>query len=95
MVAHCRGAQTIHLVLDNLNTHARKALTQHYGEKLGGLLWERFTVHITPKHGSWLNQAEIEVSLLSRLCLGHEHLLSTYYAFFYIACFWITLRRCL
>jgi hypothetical protein len=36
----------------------------------GGLLWNRFTVHYTPKHGSWLNQAEIEVSLLSRQCLG-------------------------
>ena len=37
-----------------------------FGEKIGGLLWERFTVHYTPKHGSWLNQAEIEISLFSR-----------------------------
>jgi hypothetical protein len=72
MVARYPDARTIHLVLDNLNTHGRKSLTERYGEKLGGMLWERFTVHYTPKHGSWLNQAEIEVSLLSRLCLGRR-----------------------
>jgi hypothetical protein len=60
--------------MDNLNTHGPKALAQHYGEKLGRLLWERFTVHYTPKHGSWLNQAEIEVSLLSRQCLGRRRI---------------------
>jgi transposase len=59
----------IHLVLDNLNTHGRKSLVKQYGRKLGGMLWNRFTVHYTPKHGSWLNQAEIAVSLLSRKCL--------------------------
>ena len=74
MVARYPDATTIHLVMDNLNTHSRKSLTAHYGEKLGGLLWERFTVHYTPRHGSWLNQAEIEVSLLSRLCLGQRRL---------------------
>ena len=63
-----------YLVLDNLNTHGRKALTQRYGEKLGGLLWDRFTIHYTPKHGSWLNQAEIEVSMLSRQCLGERRI---------------------
>lgn len=60
--------------MDNLNTHGRKSLVSRYGEKLGGLLWDRFTVHFTPKHGSWLNQAEIEVSLLSRLCLGQRRI---------------------
>ena len=70
IVARYAEARTIHLVLDNLNTHGRKSLVKLYGEKLGGLLWERFTIHYTPKHGSWLNQAEIEVSLLSRQCLG-------------------------
>ncbi len=72
MVARYPDARTIHLVMDNPNTHGRKSLTDCYGEKLGGLLWKRFTVHYTPKHGSWLNQAEIEVSLLSRLCLGQR-----------------------
>ena len=51
--------QTIHLVVDNLNIHCRKSLTDHYGEIPGTNLWSRFTVHYTPKHGSWLNQAEI------------------------------------
>lgn len=40
----------------------------------GGLLWDRFTVHYTPKHGSWLNQAEIETSLFSRRCLGRRRI---------------------
>ncbi|MGH9599814.1 MAG: IS630 family transposase [Terracidiphilus sp.] len=74
IVARYPEARTIHLVMDNLNTHSRKALTERYGEKLGGLLWERFTVHYTPKHGSWLNQAEIAVSLLSRQCLGKRRI---------------------
>ena len=64
------GTQTIHLVMDNLNIHCRKSLTDFYGEKPGRALWNRFTVHYTPKHGSWLNQAEIEISLFSRQCLG-------------------------
>ena len=40
------------------------------GEEIGGEIWGRFTVHYTPKHGSWLNQAEIEISLFARQCLG-------------------------
>jgi hypothetical protein len=74
IVARYSHARTIHLVLDNLNTHGRKSLAQRYGEKLGGLLWDCFTVHYTPKHGSWLNQAEIEVSLFSRQCLGQRRI---------------------
>ena len=63
-------ARTIHLVLDNLNTHREKALTDHFGARDGLRLWKRLTVHYTPLHGSWLNQAEIELSLFSRQCLG-------------------------
>jgi hypothetical protein len=63
-------ASTIHLVLDNLNIHRRKSLTDLLGEETGGEVWDRFTVHYTPTHGSWLNQAEIEIGLLSRQCLG-------------------------
>ena len=63
-------AETIHLVLDNLSTHTRRAATDWFGEEEGGWLWDRFTVHYTPKHGSWLNQAEIEIGLFSRQCLG-------------------------
>jgi hypothetical protein len=63
-------AETIHLVMDNLNIHRRKSLTNLLGEDVGGEVWNRFTVRYTPTHGSWLNQAEIEVGLLSRQCLG-------------------------
>jgi transposase len=63
-------AETIHLVLDNLNIHRRKSLTDLLGEEIGGEVWNRFTVHYTPTHGSWLNQAEIEIGILSRQCLG-------------------------
>ena len=63
-------AETIHLVMDNLNIHRRKSLTDLYGTEVGGEIWNRFTVHYTPTHGSWLNQAEIEISIFSRQCLG-------------------------
>ncbi len=63
-------AETIHLVLDNLNIHHRKSLTDLYGKEIGGEIWDRFTIHYTPLHGSWLNQAEIEISMFTRQCLG-------------------------
>jgi hypothetical protein len=63
-------AKTIHLVMDNLNIHRRKSLTDLFGQELGGEVWDRFTVHYTPLHGSWLNQAEIEIGMFSRQCLG-------------------------
>lgn len=65
-------AKTIHLVLDNLNTHNVKSLIAQYGVERGTQLWGRFTVHYTPKHGSWLNQAEIEIGLMSRQALGKD-----------------------
>src|SRR6202051_2676177 len=67
-------ATTIHLVMDNLSTHTRKALVDRFGEKAGAWLWRRFPVHYTPKHGSWLNQAEVEISLFSRQCLGKRRI---------------------
>jgi transposase len=76
IVARYPEADTIHLVVDNLSSHNRKALVDRFGEKIGGLLWERFSVHYTPKHGSWLNQAEIEISLFSRQCLGQRRIAS-------------------
>jgi DDE superfamily endonuclease len=63
-------AETIHLVMDNLNIHRCKSLTDLYGAEVGGEIWDRFTVHYTPTHGSWLNQAEIEIGIFSRQCLG-------------------------
>jgi len=67
-------AETVHLVMDNLNTHRRKSLTDLYGAEIGGEIWDRFTIHYTPKHGSWLDQAEIELSLFSRQCLGRRRI---------------------
>jgi hypothetical protein len=45
-----------------------------FGEEAGGWFWARFNVHSTPKYGSWLNQAEIEISLFSRQCLGKRRI---------------------
>ena len=67
-------ARTIHLVMDNLNIHCRKTLTDHFGKERGRYLWNRLTVHYTPKHGSWLNQAEIQISLFARQCLGKRRI---------------------
>jgi len=68
------AATTIHLVLDNLNIHRRKSLTDLLGGEIGAEVWNRFSVHYTPTHGSWLNQAEIEIGLLSRQCLGRRRI---------------------
>src|SRR5713101_1148975 len=67
-------AETIHLVLDNLNIHRRKALADVFGAEMAAEVWDRFTVHYTPTHGSWLNQAEIEIGIFSRQCLGHRRI---------------------
>jgi len=71
---HYPEAQTIHLVMDNLSSHTRKALVDRFGEQDGQALWDRFTVHYTPVHGSWLNQAELEVGLFSKQCLGKRRI---------------------
>ena len=74
LVRQYADATTIHLVVDNLNIHRRKSLTDYYGETAGNWIWNRFTVHYTPTHGSWLNQAEIEISLFTRQCLGKRRI---------------------
>ena len=67
-------ADVIHLVMDNLNTHAKKSLVDTMGAAKAEDLWKRFRVHHTPKHGSWLNVAEMEASLVSRECLGRRRI---------------------
>jgi hypothetical protein len=67
-------AKTIHLVMDNLNIHRRKALADVFGAEMAAQVWDRLTVHYTPTHGSWLNQAEIEIGLFSRQCLGKRRI---------------------
>lgn len=65
-------AKKIHLVMDNLATHKEKALIETFGKKAGRKLWARFRPHYTPKHASWLNQAEIEIGMFSRGCIGKQ-----------------------
>jgi hypothetical protein len=68
--------ETIHLVLDNLSTHTCKVATDWFGEEEGGWLRNRFTIHHTPKHGSWLNRAEVEIGLFARQCLSKRRISS-------------------
>jgi hypothetical protein len=58
--------------LDNLNIHAESSLVAALGKRRARYLWRRLTVHYTPKHGSWLNQAEIDLSLIARQALGTD-----------------------
>jgi len=67
-------AKRIHLVQDNLRSHSKNCCMQVLGVNAGAKLWRRFKVHYTPKHGSWLNIAETEISLWSRECLGSRRL---------------------
>jgi hypothetical protein len=63
---------SIVLVMDNLNTHKLASLYEAFEPERARRLAERFEVHHTPKHGSWLNVAEIELSVLSRQCLDRR-----------------------
>ncbi len=58
--------------MDNLNTHKPAALYQAFEPAVARALVERLEIHYTPKHGSWLNMAEIELSILSRQCLDRR-----------------------
>lgn len=72
-----KDAEKIILVMDNLSTHTQNSLTKHYGTKVGQALWDRFEVHYTPVHASWLNQAEIAIGMLSRQCIGKKRVADT------------------
>lgn len=63
------GAEAIVLVADNLNTHAEAAFYEAYPPEAARKIIERLEIHYTPKHGSWLNVAEIELSALQGECL--------------------------
>lgn len=69
---HYPAADKIVLVLDNLNTHTLAALYEVFPVAQARRLCQRFEVHYTPKHGSWLNMAEIELSALDRQCLSQR-----------------------
>lgn len=63
------NAEKIVLVMDNLNTHGTWSLYQAFEPHEAKRLADKLEIHYTPKHGSWLNMAEIELSVLARQCL--------------------------
>ena len=65
-------AEVIVLVQDNLNTHSPASLYEAFEPQEAKRLADRFEVHYTPKHGSWLDMAEIELSILGRQCLSRR-----------------------
>jgi hypothetical protein len=69
---HFPDAETIVLVQDNLNTHTPASLYEAFGPAEAKRLTDRLELHPTPKHGSWLNMAEIELSVLAEQCLDRR-----------------------
>ena len=65
-------AAKITLVMDNLNTHKPGSLYEVFTPDKAKALWDRFEFVYTPKHGSWLNMAEIELNILTRQCLNRR-----------------------
>ncbi len=63
------SAEKIVLLMDNLSTHSCEILKEHMGEDMARRLSNRFEIHYTPKHASWLNQAEIAIDMYLRQCL--------------------------
>jgi hypothetical protein len=66
------NAVRVRLVLDNLNTHCVASLYEVFPPQQARRLAERIDIHYTPKHGSWLNMAEIELSALNGQCLNRR-----------------------
>lgn len=66
------GAAKVVLVMDNLNTHGIASLYEAFDPATARALASRLEIHYTPKHGSWLNMAETELSVLSRQCLDRR-----------------------
>jgi hypothetical protein len=66
---HFPDAEVIRIVLDNLNTHTPGALYGAFEPHEARRILRKLEFHYTPKHGSWLNMAEIEIAILSRQCL--------------------------
>lgn len=65
-------ARKVILVMDNLNTHTGASLYEAFEPKEARRLLDRLEIHYTPKHGSWLNMAEIELAVLTRQCLNRR-----------------------
>ena len=69
---HYREAAKIVVVQDNLNTHTKGSFYEHLPAHRAGELARLMEFHYTPKHGSWLNQVEIEFSVMARQCLDRR-----------------------
>ena len=69
---HYKDAKKITLVMDNLNTHKAGSLYEEFAPPEAKKLWDRFEFVYTPKHGSWLNIAEIELNVLMGQCLNRR-----------------------
>jgi len=69
---HYPDAEIIRLVMDNLNTHVASSLYETFEPAEAKRILDKLEFHYTPKHGSWLNMAEIEFSVLSRQCLDRR-----------------------
>lgn len=65
-------AEYIDLVMDNLNTHHYHSLVEAFGKKEADRIMDRLHFHFTPTHASWLNMAEVELSVLSGQCLSRR-----------------------
>jgi hypothetical protein len=72
IAAHYKDAEKITLVMDNLSTHSPGALYEAYPPDQAKALWDRFEFIYTPKHGSWLNVAEIELNVMIKQCLNRR-----------------------
>jgi hypothetical protein len=72
IAGHYCNADKITLVMDNLNTHEPGALYEAFPPEKAKALWDRFEFVYTPKHGSWLNMAEIELNVLTGQCLNRR-----------------------
>ena len=69
---HFPEAEVIRVVLDNLNTHTPASLYERYPPEKARYLVQKLEFHYTPKHSSWLNMAEVEISVLTGQCLDRR-----------------------
>jgi hypothetical protein len=67
---HYAKAEYIQVVLDNLNTHFESSFTETFGQREAKRVLSKLKFVYTPKHGSWLNMAEIEINIMDRQCTG-------------------------
>ena len=69
---HFPEAEVIRIVMDNLNTHSPASLYEAFEPEEARRISRKLEIHYTPKHGSWLNMAEVEIAVLSRQCLNRR-----------------------